>query len=345
MALSLDTFLSLRKHLPVVDVRSEKEYQSGHIPGAVNIPLLNNEERVSVGTMYKQHGQQDAIRLGFRLVGPRLEEMVMQTEAVSRGKEILVYCWRGGMRSSNFCQFASMGKVKAQPLEGGYKTYRQTASRTYREPLKIFILSGCTGSGKSEVLRALENQGEQIIDLETLAHHKGSVFGGFFMPAQPTSEQFQNELFEEILKLNPAKRVWIEDESLAIGNVFLPEDFWMMMRKSPLINMNVSKEVRIQRLVEEYGKANQEEFLAAMKKISKRLGGQHFNAAAEKLREGDMASTIDILLTYYDKAYLESIDRRKESLHASYDWNGADSFHFAADLIKVVDSLRLNVSI
>jgi tRNA 2-selenouridine synthase len=334
--ISLREFLSLRNSLPVVDVRSPLEFQQGHIRGAINIPLLNNEERIAVGTDYKQKGQAEAIKTGFRLVGPRLEGIINETEKISSKKELLVHCWRGGMRSNNFCQFVGMAGIKTKALAGGYKAYRHFGLEAFKKPLPIILLTGCTGSGKSEILRALKEQGEQILDLEKLANHKGSAFGGLLMAAQPTTEQFQNELFEEILKLDPSKRIWVEDESIAIGKIFLPNDFWATMNQSIIVKMDVAKEVRIQRLVNEYGPANRDEFLTIMGKVVTKLGGQHYNAAKEKLLQGDMASTIEILLTYYDKAYLNSIEKRKTRVKTIAPWDGKNTKDFASQLIDAI---------
>jgi tRNA 2-selenouridine synthase len=334
MAVTLDEFLTLRNELPVVDVRSQGEYQQGHVRQAINIPLLNNEERIAVGTDYKQKGQQEAIRTGFKLVGPRLSDIVSETERLIPNKELLVHCWRGGMRSNNFCQFVEMAGMKTQSLKGGYKAYRSQALESFKKPFKLIMLTGCTGSGKSEVLRALKSKGEQVLDLESLANHKGSAFGGLLMPPQPTTEQFQNELFEEIFLLNRDKRIWVEDESIAIGKIFLPTDFWKTMNRAPLVKMDVAKEIRVQRLVDEYGAADRDEFLAIMGKIVTKLGGQHYNHAKEKLLSDDMNSTIDILLTYYDKAYLRSIEKRNSQLKFSLDWDGSDVDEFALNMIK-----------
>jgi tRNA 2-selenouridine synthase len=334
MPVLLDDFLLLRKNLPVVDVRSPLEFSEGHMRGAINIPLLNNEERVQVGTDYKKKGQKEAIKTGFRLVGPRLLDIVNETEKI--GKEILVHCWRGGMRSNNFSQFVAMAGVKSQTLTGGYKSYRQQAVKSFSEPFQFRIIGGCTGSGKSEILRALGQQGAQIIDLEAMAHHRGSAFGGLMMPPQPTTEQFQNELFEEILKLDITRPVWIEDESIAIGKIFLPNELWQTMSKSPVIEMGVSKGTRIQRLVDEYGPADKEEFLAAMSNIVKKLGGQHFNTAKEKLFQGDMASVIEILLTYYDKAYQNGLERKKARIKHRLEWDGTGVEEFATQMLKEV---------
>lgn len=322
MVLSIEDFLKLRYKLPVADVRSEGEFAAGHITGARNIPLLNNAERVAVGTEYKQKGQAAAIKTGFRLVGPRILDIINVAEKAAAGNELLVHCWRGGMRSSNFCQFAGMAKITTHQLHGGYKAYRQRAFESFSLPFQLRIIGGYTGTGKSEILRALKSAGQQIIDLEKIANHKGSVFGGLMMPAQPTTEQFQNDLFEEILKLDVSRPVWVEDESITIGKIVLPDPFWKNMCKSPIIEVQLSREQRIERLVREYGHADKEEFLKAMTSIVKKLGGQHFLEAKEKLMADDMASAIEILLIYYDKAYRTGLSKKQERLKRSLEWDG-----------------------
>lgn len=318
--LEINDFFSLRRQLPVVDVRSEGEYKAGHIAGAHNIPLLNNEERHIIGSVYKQQGQGEAIRTGFRLVGPRLSAMM--DESALLGKEIIVHCWRGGMRSANFCGFAEMGRQRTHQLKGGYKAYRNRVHDTFKLPLHLVVLGGCTGSGKSEILRVLASRGEQVVDLEHLASHRGSAFGGLQMPPQPTTEQFENNLFEALNTLDHTRRIWIEDESLAVGKVFLPTPFWQRMSESPVVEVVVSKEMRIRRLVQEYGQADRDEFLAAMSRITRKLGGQHFNAAKERLLAGDMAAAIDILLTYYDKAYRMGLDNKQRRIRRQVTWDG-----------------------
>jgi tRNA 2-selenouridine synthase len=324
MLLPVEEFLELRNQLPVADVRSEGEFLQGHMAQAHNIPLLNNEERKAVGIDYKTKGQKEAIKTGFRLVGPRLLSIIEETERIADNRELLVHCWRGGMRSNNFCQFVGMMGIKTHSLIGGYKAYRQAAVESFKKPFRFKLLGGFTGSGKSEIIRALKNQGEQVIDLEHLASHKGSAFGGLMMPPQPTTEQFQNDLFEEIRKLDINRPVWVEDEAIAIGKIFLPTDFWQTMNQSPLVVLNVSKEVRIQRLANEYGQADKEEFLSMMGKIVKRLGGQHYLAAREKWIEGDVHATLEILLTYYDKTYHQSLNRRHSRIINQTGWNGRD---------------------
>ncbi len=326
--LSIDDFLQLRNQLPVLDVRSEGEYEQGHVPNAINIPILTNDERKIVGTIYKQRGPTEAIKEGVRVVGPRLIEILERAEQVVSNQEALVHCWRGGMRSTNFCWLIERLGIKAQPLAGGYKAYRKKALESFEIPLQLLVLSGSTGSGKTEILQELKRQGEQIICLETLANHKGSAFGGLGLSDQPTTEQFENNLFEEILQLDLSKRIWVEDESIAIGKIFIPQPFWKNLRNSPLVKVEVPKEVRVQRLVKEYGTIDASLLLGAMQNIITKLGGQHFNAAKETLLEGDLAATADILLTYYDKAYDKAIAAREKQIvkQESFDWKDASTF-------------------
>ncbi|MFM7854113.1 MAG: tRNA 2-selenouridine(34) synthase MnmH [Flammeovirgaceae bacterium] len=333
--MSLQEFLSLRSSLPLVDVRSEGEYETGHIASAQNIPLLNNQERTVVGTAYKKQGRAVAIKEGFRLVGPRLVEIVTAAEQLANSGELLAYCWRGGMRSQNFAQFAGMANIKTHVLKGGYKAYRQFAYDCFAKPMKLMLIGGCTGSGKSEILRDLKWLGEQVLDLETLAHHKGSAFGGLMMPDQPSTEQFHNHIFEELIKLDLQKRVWVEDESITIGKVFLPPPFWDQMKQASIVEMNVAKPVRIKRLVQEYGQSPKEEFLTSMEKITKRLGGQHFKEAKEKWLAGDAASTIDILLTYYDKYYSESLKSKATRVVATVSWDGEEKTKLMEQLVHI----------
>ncbi|HYC83674.1 MAG TPA: tRNA 2-selenouridine(34) synthase MnmH [Chryseosolibacter sp.] len=333
MTVTVSEFFKLRDNLPAIDVRSEGEFADGHIPGAVNIPILNDEERKAVGTDYKHKGQLEAIKTGFRLVGPRILDIVNQAEQVAAGRELLVHCWRGGMRSSNFCQFIGMARIKSHQLAGGYKAYRTHVLESLGMPLTLRIVGGYTGSGKSEVLRALAARGEQVIDLEALANHKGSVFGGLMMPPQPSAEQFQNDLFEHIRRLDPARPIWIEDESITIGKLVLPDPFWKTMCNSPIIALEVDRVTRVQRLVNEYGGADKDDFLEAMSSIVKKLGGQHFQAAKEKLLAGDMASTIDILLTYYDKAYGMGLSKKQHRVSRKVAWDGSDINELAASLV------------
>lgn len=322
MIITLEDFFVLREQLPVADVRSENEFHQGHIPRAGNIPILNNAERVQVGTDYKQKGQQQAIKTGFRLVGPRIIDIVESAEQFAAGRELIVHCWRGGMRSANFCSFVNMARIKTYQLQGGYKAYRGEMLRSLERPLSLVLLGGYTGSGKSDVLRALREQGEQVLDLETLANHKGSVFGGLNMPPQPTVEQFQNDVAEVLRTFDPDRRIWVEDESITIGKMVIPNALWQQMLAAPVVELSLDRALRVERLVHEYGQADQEQFIVAMTGIMKKLGGQHFQEARDKWLAGQQHEAIDILLNYYDRHYGRGLDKRSDRIRLRQTWDG-----------------------
>lgn len=334
--LSVHDFLLQRKSLPVLDVRSEGEFAKGHVPGAINIPILNDAERKIVGTLYKQQGPKAAIKEGVKLVGPRLHEIIEQAEQAAAGQEVLVHCWRGGMRSNNFCWLVSRLGIQAQPLQGGYKAYRAEVLKSFEQAFKFLVVSGSTGSGKTEILQTLKKQGEQIICLETLANHKGSVFGGLGLTHQPTTEQFENNLYEEIVKLDLKKRIWIEDESIAIGKIFLPQPLWKQLRNSRIVKVNVPVDIRVKRLVADYGEVSTTDLLEATQKITTKLGGQHFKAAKESLLQNDLSTTASILLNYYDKAYDKAIAKRQDQVLAQLDFDWQDPEAFVKDKLCTI---------
>lgn len=312
MAQSLDTprFLDQARTWPILDVRSPGEFDQGHIPGAVNIPLFTNEERARVGTRYKQIGKDSAVLLGLELIGPKLVDFVKKSRRVAPEGEVLVHCWRGGMRSGSFAWLLETAGMKATILQKGYKAYRNEVLQTFHQPLQVLVLGGKTGSGKTDILRELEKRGEQVLDLEGLAHHKGSAFGALGQEPQPTTEQFENNLHQAWLKLDTKRRVWIEDESVSIGTVNLPPGLWGQMRSAPVAFVEVPKAGRIRRLVQEYGAFGAEQLVAAVNRIQKRLGGQHHRMALEALAQGDYALVADLTLSYYDKAYLHGLSQR-----------------------------------
>jgi tRNA 2-selenouridine synthase len=336
MELSVQEFIRLRQELPVADVRAEAEYEAGHIPGAQNLPLLHNEARQAVGIAYKKHGQAEAIRTGFRLVGPHLAQLIEQAEQLAGEKrELIAHCWRGGMRSDYFSRFCHMALLKCHTLTGGYKAYRALAQQYFAANWKLKIIGGLTGTGKTEILNALQQHGEQVVDLEKLAHHKGSVFGGLMMPPQPTTEQFENNLFEVLLTLNPEKTVWLEDESVAIGNVFLPQALWKNMAQSPLVVLQAPHPIRVQRLVAEYATADTELFLEKLKGILPRLGHQRYQQAKQFVLEGNWRDAIACILTYYDKAYQNGLLRKQHRIAAYVEWDGKNTQSVVERLLKI----------
>ena len=306
----VEKFLELSKSTPVCDVRSPSEYNSGHIPGAVNIPLFSNSERESVGKKYKKEGRIPAIKEGLSLIGSQLSEKLSEAYKLSANNRLLVYCWRGGMRSEAMAWLFSLAGIHTNTLDGGYKSYRRHILEKLSEQRKMIILGGLTGSGKTHILNYLKTQGQQAIDLEGLANHKGSAFGALGQSPQPTTEHFANILYNEWKKTDPAKPVWLEDESRHIGSVFIPEIYFGNMQKSPVIVLMMDIATRLPRLLKEYSTFPKNELKDSVEHISKRLGGDNVKEAIKAIENDNFAKAIEITLTYYDKAYLFGLSRK-----------------------------------
>ncbi|QHT70401.1 tRNA 2-selenouridine(34) synthase MnmH [Rhodocytophaga rosea] len=309
-SLVVNDFLEKAQALPVIDVRSPGEFAHGHIPGAYNIPLFDNEERAKVGTKYKQVSKEAAILLGLDIVGPKMSGFVKSAKKLAPAGEALVHCWRGGMRSGSFAWLLGTTGFKVDTLQKGYKAYRQEVLHLFEQPFPFIVLGGKTGSGKTELLQELARAGEQVIDLEGLAHHKGSSFGAIGELPQPTTEQFENNLHAALHKLDLRRRIWVEDESITIGTVRLPAAIYNRIRQAPVIFIDVPKLIRIERLVQDYTGFDHHLLEQALERIKKRMGGLHFNLAMEALHARDYATVADLSLAYYDKAYLFGLDKR-----------------------------------
>jgi tRNA 2-selenouridine synthase len=311
-----EEFLELGKSLPMIDVRTPAEFEEGRIPGALNIPIFTNEERALVGTKYKRASKDSAVLLGLELVGPKLAMFVKMAKKFALQKEIMVYCWRGGMRSGSMAWLFETAGFKVHLLKGGYKAYRGFIRKQFAEKSELVVLGGMTGSGKTEVLHEMKKQGAQILDLEGVAHHKGSVFGALGQTDQPTNENFENLLAKTWLDLDPNKPIWVEDESKSIGSVWINDALFHRMRQSDVIKMHIPKPERINRLVNEYACFNPEVLAHMISKIEKRLGGLNVKLAFECLNKGDYATVADITLNYYDKAYRFGLQKREgQTIH------------------------------
>lgn len=291
----------------VVDVRTPAEYAQGHIVGAVNIPLFTNDERADVGTRYVQQSREEAIQRGLELVGPRLAGYVEQARGL--GKPLIVYCWRGGMRSSSMSWLFTTSGLASQTIPRGYKGFRTAAAQHLAQPWQWRVVSGPTGSGKTTFLRTLAESGEQVIDLEGLAHHKGSSFGGIQQPAQPTTEHMMNRIHHAMRGFDLLRPVWLEDESRTIGRVHLPEVLYEAMKIAPRHVLETPLETRIANLVAEYGQLPPGELVAAFERIREKLGGERTQRAIEAVQRGDMTTAVEISLDYYDRTYAFMVGR------------------------------------
>jgi tRNA 2-selenouridine synthase len=341
--INIEQFLELAKQHPVIDVRSPGEYIHAHIPGAYSLPLFSDEERKVVGTTYKQQSREAAIKIGLDYFGPKMRKMVESVESLAGSQEpgvisrnednlltthdsrlILLYCWRGGMRSGAVSWLLDMYGFKVYTLTGGYKKFRNYVLDTFKMPFHLNILGGYTGSGKTELLKTLKEKVERIVDLEDLAKHKGSAFGSIGMPKQPTQEMFENLLGYE-LRVVSAELIaesskapfrglgglWLEDESQRIGQVNIPNDLWKTMRNSSLYFLDIPFEERLKHITEEYGCLDQQLMIDAIERIKEKLGGLNAKTAIQLLKEGNTLESFRILLKYYDTFYFKALHNRE----------------------------------
>ena len=324
--LSIHTFLEQRNSGLLLDVRSPAEYAHAHLPGALSLPLFTDEERKIVGTTYKQTSREAAIKIGLVFFGPKMRLMVEQVEQWVAQKSSLsdsaqkpalfIYCWRGGMRSAAVAWLLDLYGFKVHVLSGGYKTFRAWGIKQLEVPYKLQLIGGYTGSGKTDLLNALKEKGELVVDLEALANHKGSSFGNIGLPPQPSPEMFENLLALELQRLQALaqtenKPIWVEDESQRIGHINLPNSFWNTMRQSPLYFLDIPFEERLQYLVKDYGSLDKERMQGAIERISKRLGGLETKNAISLLQSGNITECFRILLRYYDKHYEKGLHNRE----------------------------------
>jgi tRNA 2-selenouridine synthase len=259
------------------------------------------------------------------------EENGLKTNDLPTGQAdsrlVLVYCWRGGMRSAGVAWLLDLYGFKVYTLTGGYKKFRSYVLDTFKLPFQLKIVGGYTGSGKTELLKSLQQKGEKVIDLEGIANHKGSAFGNLGMPAQPSQEMFENILAQRLIEAGSKKSevrefpasdfqpqtscLWLEDEAQRIGLVNIPNDLWKTMRQSPVYFLDIPFEERLKHIVQEYGSFDQEKVIDAIIRISQKLGNLNAKTAISLLKEGKIAESFSILLQYYDKLYFKSLHNRE----------------------------------
>jgi len=327
---------------PVIDVRSPGEYAQGHIPGAINIPLFTDDERAIVGTLYVKSGHPEAILKGLDIALPRVDDYIDSLKKVRPGGDICLHCWRGGLRSAMMAEVFSKAGYDVNLLEGGYKSYRRFIRERLSVAANVTVLGGFTGSGKTEILHAIAACGEQMIDLERLASHKGSVFGAMGQPPQPTNEQFENDLFALWDEVDFSRPLWLEDESRMIGRVTMPDPLVEHISNGVLIRVYLDPEVRVQRLVHEYAGFDSQMLEEAICKIGERLGGTRTRDALDALKEGRFGEVAAIVLAYYDKAYQFSVTRRKNSLVRDISVSGTDANRDAERIIAFSRNVHYN---
>ncbi|MCR3922747.1 MAG: tRNA 2-selenouridine(34) synthase MnmH [Firmicutes bacterium] len=310
--LSVDQLITNRARYYVVDVRSPSEYAQAHIPGAVNVPLLDNEERVQVGTTYWEEGTDRAKEVGLSLVAPRLPQMIEKILQAAESKEVVIYCWRGGTRSRSVCSVMEALNYPVWQLAGGYKGFRRYIHNYLDEKkldVPIFVLNGLTGVGKTRVIHILQAQGAPALDLEGLANHRGSAFGAVGLGEAHSQKDFEALLALALMQYEHAPYLIVEGEGKRIGPVILPTFLFEAMGNGPHILLEATLALRGQRIVEEYQgrEDNIEELVAALQSLRKRLGKEKSEELVALIRQGDLQTVAEALcVLHYDLFYRDS---------------------------------------
>jgi len=334
-------FIRQMARTPVIDVRSPGEFQLGHIPGARNLPLMENAERAEVGTLYKEKGRETAVLRGLEIIGPKMAEMVRMANEIAPGKEILIHCWRGGMRSGSMAWLLQTAGFQCSLLEGGYKAFRKTGKEQMATgPHRIYIIGGFTGSAKTHVLHALNKRGEQVLDIESHARHRGSSFGMIGQEPQHSNEHFENLLIFDWMRFDPGKRVWLEDESRILGSNRIPDELYERIRSATLFKLNVPLATRVQNLVKDYAHLDSKELEKAILRIERKLGGQHLKKALVALENKDFSQVAEIALHYYDKTYSYGLSKREEITLIPLPPEMIDPEEIAGEVIRRAETME-----
>jgi tRNA 2-selenouridine synthase len=324
----------------IIDARSESEYAIDHLPGAINCPVLDDQERILVGTTYKQVGSFEAKKIGAPLVARNIARHIEERFADKpKDWKTLVYCWRGGNRSGAMANiFAKVGWPVIQ-LDGGYKAYRAHVAAALENPpaLQLRVVCGTTGSGKTRLLETLERIGAQVLDLEGMAAHRGSVLGNLPGAPQPSQKMFETRIWSKLRGFDPARPVFVESESKKVGNLRVPDAVMERMRASPCIALQLPRAARVQLLMEDYRHFADDaaQLNAQLDHLAQLHGRARIDDWHAMANAGRMPELVDQLLElHYDPAYLRSIDRNfvhyPEAAVLALDGIGEDAFMAAA---------------
>jgi len=310
----------------IIDARTPAEFAEDHIPGAINCPVLFDEERITVGTLYKQVSPFEARKVGAAMIAKNIAiHLETRFQAHPKSWRPLIYCWRGGQRSGAMSIVLAQIGWAAHKLEGGYKTYRRDVLEKLDTLPQLFsyrVICGPTGSGKSRLLAALAQTDHQVLDLEGLALHRGSVLGGLPAQPQPSQKMFDSLLLQRLQQLAPSRPVYVEAESKKIGTISLPIALFDAMHASPCLRIEVPLEVRVAGLLEDYRHYvdNPELFIDHLKPLYKFHGAEKMKQWSEMIHGGELDSMVAELLTlHYDPSYLRAITGHYAQLENAQD--------------------------
>ena len=308
----------------LIDVRSPEEYYKGHMPNSISIPIFDNEERSIIGKKYKIFGREIAVREGFKIIENKIEELIKNFilikneflistfDKFTNDKNIKIYCARGGMRSQSMLWLLEKFNYPCETLNGGYKTYRNWVLNSFKEKQKIIVIGGKTGTRKTKILNKLKSLDYQILDFESLANHRGSSFGGLGMKEQPTNEQYENLIAEDLNKFNKKDFIFVEAESPNIGMNRIPHDLYKQMKNSKRIEIIRDERIRIKELINTYSKYQKNDLKESVLKISKRLGPQRTKSAIDSIDNEDWEKVCKSVLDYYDRCYEHELKSKED---------------------------------
>ena len=300
---------------PLIDVRSPNEYYKGHMPNSINIPLFDNDERAIIGTYYKKYGREKAIQEGLIIFERKIDSLLnklfnyINIQKIGNlnldinKQQIRVYCARGGMRSMSISWLLEKYNLDTISLIGGYKKYRNWTLKHFSKNWNIVVIGGKTGTGKTKLLNFLDKQNFQVIDLEGLACHRGSTFGGLGMKKQPSNEHFENTIAEKLSSFKIEEYIFVEAESANIGKCKIPHEFFNQMKNSKRIEIIKSFSNRLDELINTYSIFSKKELEDSVLRIKKRLGPQRTKIAIESIKQEKWDIVCQSVLEYYDKCY------------------------------------------
>jgi len=329
-----------------IDVRSPQEWLDGNIPGSINIPLFNDQERAEVGTIYKQIDYETARDKGLKIVAPKLHEIITKVDKLATDKSIIVYCWRGGMRSKSITALLQAIGISVYRLVGGYKSYRSYVVTNLSEVdyNKIFVvLNGMTGVGKTEILENLQSIGYPVLNLEGFAGHRGSAFGAVGLSSINSQKQFESLLLERIRNIGDTKYYIIEAESRRIGKVIIPKEIINAKENGIHIMMTASEEIRAKRLYDEYLKDRDiddiiSDIINPIDSIKKKLSTCSYQEIQQAITNKDVYKIImNLMIDYYDPRYRYAIKRYNST---SYEVDATDLDKAVKDIIKLLKGVE-----
>ncbi|BCA80707.1 tRNA 2-selenouridine(34) synthase MnmH [Desulfuromonas sp. AOP6] len=321
-----------------IDCRTPSEFAETTIPGAVNIPLFDDEQRARVGLLYKEEGPGPARRLAVDLVSPRIPAMIRQVDEVldNRRRPVVVFCWRGGMRSRALTAFLDLAGFSARQLTGGHKAFRAEVREFLEkgEWGRLLVLRGLTGVGKTRILHRLRGEGYPVLDLEGLANHRGSAFGALGLGEQPSQKTFEARLWDALRKIPQDGYALAEGESKNIGKVVLPPRVYEALQQETSLWLKASLDYRTQLILQEYpvDSIPREDFVAPIVALKRRLGAETVDRLLALLHAGKWGELVtDLMSLYYDPLYFHTHPDRRIEIHLEPEEEG---------IIRLKESIR-----